>query len=223
MPITCPYCGTHYRYFQPNCDNCGGSLPLPDPNVVDPTAVIDQPEAVTPAKPIRPPEAPRNVPNSHIWKLMSTSVGPILGGIFGVMGLIFTILGVMMTITIVAAMVGIPFLLIGVVFLGVGAPLFFVSLSRARTTLKVIRQGQEVLGQIVRVEQNFQVSINGRHPWKLTYQFEVGGKKYQGVNQTLSIPDLSQRPGQSVYVLYNPENPTENSIYPNPFGYYLMD
>ena len=116
--ITCPWCGTHYQVFQRNCDQCGGSLPLPDPECGAKTA----PSA--PRRLVQPPPAPRSVPDSHVWKLLSTGVTPWLGGIFVLLGLIFGVVGIVLSITIVAAFVGIPFTILGFLFLAEGAPLF---------------------------------------------------------------------------------------------------
>jgi len=31
---------------------------------------------------------------------------------------------------------------------------------------------------------------------------------------------VRQQPGKPVYVLYLPEDPTQNAVYPHPFGYW---
>ena len=98
-----------------------------------------------------------------------------------------------------------------------------ISYGQARKTLDVNRHGVPVLGQITRMTQNFAVSINGRHPWKLHYRFDIDGHPYAGVHSTLAIPNLSQRSDQLVYLLYDPDNPEKHTIYPNPYGYYRMD
>ena len=45
-------------------------------------------------------------------------------------------------------------------------------------------------------------------------------RTYGGKVSTLSRPDLSQQPGRPAYVLYMAGDPEQNSIYPNPYGYY---
>ncbi len=34
--VICPWCGTNYPAFQPNCDKCGGPLQLADEEIVSP-------------------------------------------------------------------------------------------------------------------------------------------------------------------------------------------
>ena len=66
--ITCPWCGTNYTSFQPNCDNCGGSLPLPPE-----TAAVPSTRSL-PA----PPPPPRNVPRQAVWHILFSD-GHVVG------------------------------------------------------------------------------------------------------------------------------------------------
>ncbi len=217
MPrIICPWCGTHYTEFQPNCENCGGSLPFPQETDIGISSHDTNrlPLAV-------PAEKPRGVPTSHLWKILSTKAGPWIGGIFSILGFVFGIVGFGLTVTVVAIFVGIPFMFLGVVFSGIGLPLFIVGYSRAQRTLGLLRNGSSVEGKIHQVVPNYQMTINGRHPWKISYAFELHGRKFTGTSSTLSaIPHDVNYSGQPVFILYNPENPEENTIFPNPFGYY---
>lgn len=208
--ITCPYCGTHYNTFQPNCNNCGGSLPQP---------VVGEPES-TDGDLVKPPPAPRNVPRNYIWRVFSSDGWFLAGGIIALVGSIFGVVGFGLTAGIVTAFVGIPFAAIGVVFFGGGAALVIWRYLEAEKIKTVLMGGESVLGEIEEIRQVANVRVNGRHPWTIKYMFEVNGRLYQGKITTLSQPDLSQRPGSDMYILYQSENPDLNTIYPHPYAYF---
>lgn len=208
--ITCTWCGTSYADFQSQCDKCGGSLPLP-------AEVAPAPSTETlPA----PPPAPRRVPQNYARRILSADGWAIAGGIFVLMGIIFGVVGTILTITIVTAFVGIPFVGLGTVFLVAGGAFLIWRNQYAQETVEVLKHGAPVMGTIVGVRQNYQVRINGRCPWEVVYRFEVDGRGYEGKVSTMSMPDLSQQPGKPTYVLYMPGEPEQNTIYPNPYGYY---
>jgi hypothetical protein len=73
-----------------------------------------------------------------------------------------------------------------------------------------------VEGQISQVEQNFQVRVNMRNPWVIWYQFHLGGQSYEGHVSTFNTPGPSLQPGQPAYVLYLPQSPERNVLYPHP-------
>ncbi|MBN1956550.1 MAG: DUF3592 domain-containing protein [Anaerolineae bacterium] len=208
--ITCPWCGTHYERFQSNCDNCGGSLPLP----------AERPPTPAGKRLPTPPPPPRQVPGNYAWRVLSTDGGAIGATVFSLLGAIFAIVGGILTISVVAIFVGLPFAALGTVFLLIGIPLLITRYEQAQQTVQVLQHGEAVLGQIVDVHQNYHVRINGRSPWIVTYQFEASGRQYQGKVSTLSRPDLGQQPGQPIYVLYQPNDPQQNTSYPYPYGYY---
>jgi hypothetical protein len=140
--------------------------------------------------------------------------------VFTLIGVIFGMIGVVLTITIVAAFVGLPFAGIGAIFLTIGVPILVWRYQQAQATVNVLQAGFPVLGEIIDVFQNFHIQVNGRYPWSILYQFELEGQVYEGKVSTLSQPDLSQQPGQPVYVLYIQDNPEQNSIYPHPYRYF---
>jgi membrane protein implicated in regulation of membrane protease activity len=208
--ITCPWCGTNYVEFQTNCTNCGGSLPLPQERP------LEQPEERLAV----PPMAPRDVPSNYVWRVISVDGLAITGGIFSLLGAVFGVVGVALTVAVITAFLGIPFAFIGISFLGGGLALVIWRYRQAQITADVLRDGQATLGQIETVHQNLQVRINGRHPWTVRYSFEAAGQVYRGSVTTLSQPDLRQQPGKQVYILYQLDNPQQNTIYPHPYGYY---
>lgn len=140
--------------------------------------------------------------------------------VFTLIGTIFPIVGIALTISIVAALVGLPFVGMGVLFLMIGIPIFVWRYQNAQQTVLVLQEGDPALGEIIDVYQNYNIRVNGRYPWSVLYHFEVFGKAYEGKVTTLSQPDLRQQPGKPVYILYLPDDPQQNTIYPYPYGYY---
>jgi membrane protein implicated in regulation of membrane protease activity len=208
--ITCPWCGTNYTSFQPNCDNCGGSLPLPPETAPAPSS-----RALS-----APPPPPRNVPSRAVWHILSGDAWAVSALIFALLGFIFTAVGVPMTVSMVAAFVGLPFTALGLLFLGGGLAILVWRYRVSDRTVELLRAGEATLGEIVSVVQNYSVRVNGRYPWTVEYDYEVDGDLYSGKVTTLSQPDLSQQPGSPVYVLFTRDDPAQSTIYPSPYGYY---
>ena len=213
--ITCPWCGTNYEDFQPNCDNCGGSLPLPSgdaPAHAAPVAVREIP--------LTPPLPPRQVPNKVMGRMLLADTGAIIAGVLLLIGGIIFMVGVPLVIAIITLPVGVPFSVLGFIFLVIGGVLFYRRVDHAFTTVALLREGQAALGEITNVTQNYQVRVNNRYPWMIEYAFKVHGIKCKGKLSTLSQPDLSQQPGKAVYVLYDLEDPVKSTLYPSPYGYF---
>lgn len=216
--ITCPWCGTNYKAFQPNCENCGGSLPLP----VESAPVPIEPEPAT-EMPLSPPLPPRKIPNKVMRRMLLTDAGIITGGIFLLIGVIFFVVGMALVLAIVTLPVGLPFAGLGFIFLVVGGVLFFWRYENARQIVSILRDGQAALGEITHVAQNYHVQVNGRFPWVIEYRYKIHGQSYQDKLSTLSQPDLGQQPGKAVYVLYKQDAPEKSTLYPSPYGYYGLD
>ncbi len=212
--ITCPWCGTSYAAFQPNCKNCGG--PLPPPAKTAPS--VESASAFTPAEADlpTPPPPPRPFADNYIWRLLLADGLTIVAGIFALIGGIFALVGVPLTIGIVTAFVGLPFTLIGGAFLAFSVPMLRKRYLAAQTTLRVLREGTAARGRLDAVEQNYNVRVNGRHPWTITYHYNVGGRDYQGKVTTLNPPGPQLQPGYPACVLYLPEAPEHNALYPHP-------
>jgi len=198
--ITCPWCGTNYPVFQTNCKNCGGPLPFAE----------ETPAVTIPA----PPPAPRNLPGNYVWRMLPTDGWSILAFVFTLLGGIFTVVGFALTVSIVTAFVGIPFLFIGLPFLGAGIAVAAWRYRQAQQVLQVLRIGEAVLGQITDTSERTYITINERHPWTISYRFQIDGSEYIGAATTLRTPDWRHQPGQAVWVLYLPDNPMQNTIYP---------
>jgi hypothetical protein len=209
--ITCPWCGTSYAAFQSNCDKCGGPLsPLTGEGTSQPAA-----RASGDGLP-RPPPAPRPISDSYAWSLIGSDGWAVAGFIFALLGAIFTLVGAALTLGIITAFVGIPFVALGLLFLGGGAALLLPRYQAAQRTVGVLRMGEAASGQIARVEQNLNVRVNGRYPWTITYQFRVQERDYEGRVTTLNPPGPELQPGSMACILYSPQSPEHNSLYPHP-------
>jgi membrane protein implicated in regulation of membrane protease activity len=207
--ITCPWCGTNYAAFQSNCKNCGG--PLPHPAESTPAA-----SAASGSDVVMPPPPPRVIADSYAWRLLLADGWAITASIFALLGAIFFPLGAILTIGIVTAFVGIPFAGLGFVFLSLAIAALVWRYQEAQKVLTVLRTGEATRGQIVSVQQNYNVQINGRNPWSLVYQFRANGRDIQGRVTTLNYPGPQLRPGSPACVLYLSNAPDYNSLYPHP-------
>jgi len=216
VPVTCPWCGTHYARFQPNCKNCGGPLPLPPkpPEPRGPVSVLDFARAEIPL--LEPPPPPRAISGAYTWKLLASDGWAIAAFVFLLLGGIFACVGVPMVVSIVTAFVGIPFALLGLAMFAGGGLISVWRYDVQRKIVQVLREGTAAEGRITGMDVNASVQVNGRNPWIISYAFNVMGRDYQGRVTTLNHPGPQHRPGQRAYVLYMPAAPEQNALYPHP-------
>jgi hypothetical protein len=203
--VTCPWCGTSYEAFRSNCRNCGGPL-------LAPPGASEPPEEMLPT----PPLPPRPIADCFLWRLLLLDGWAIAALVFAVIGIMFAPLGLYLILGLVTAFVGVPFLLLGLIFLVLGIGLFLRRLSEARMTLRVLREGEAVRGEIVEVVENYSVRINGRHPWDIEYAFEAAGQTHRGRTRTLTPPGRRLQPGSPAFVLVLPGAPQHSALYPRP-------
>jgi hypothetical protein len=206
--VTCPWCGTNYLAFQPNCKNCGGPLPAPSADAAGPEPAAD--EIPSPGQP------PRRISDRYAWRILLADGWWIAALVFGLIGTIFFLVGAGLLLGIVTAIVGVIFLFLGMAFLGAGGTVFFWRYQAAQKTVGVLRDGIAVVGEITDLQQNYSVTINGRHPWIIAYAYAVRGQTYAARVNTLNQPGLQLRAGRPVRILYLPGEPQRSSIYPHP-------
>ena len=82
--------------------------------------------------------------------------------------------------------------------------------------VNVLRDGQATQGQIVEAQENYSVTVNGRHPWVIRYEFQANGQSHIGQVTTFNQLEQRLQAGRTAYVLYLPDAPKWNSIYPHP-------
>ncbi len=175
-----------------------------------------KPASVPDEAPPTPPPAPRPIPQKYVWRLISSDGWSIAAFVFGLLGVIFSLVGGGLTIGIVTAFVGIPYLFLGIAFLVAGVWVFVWRYQNAQKVVSVLREGQATQGQIVDMQQNFSVRINGRYPWVIRYQYQVDGQEHDGKVTVLNQPGEQFQAGKPVCILYLPTAPKWNSIYPHP-------
>lgn len=204
--MTCPWCGTSYKSYQPQCSQCGGSLPLP--------------AETSPAMKglAAPPPPPRSVPRQIVWRILFTDGLAIAGLVFLLLGLAFGTMGTVLAVSAVTAPVGLPFAGLGAAFLVAAAPILVWRVQVARRTVRILEQGKATTGEVLKVQQQYWMRVNHRHPWTLDYGYQVNGNRYGGRITTLSRPELSQQPGTPVCVLYLGDDPGQSTLYPSPLG-----
>lgn len=206
MVIICPWCGTNHLEFQSNCKNCGG--PLPAPAEVASTG--------TRRKLVMPPAPPREISSSFAWRWLLTDGWTIAAIVFTIVGGSFSISGAGLTVGIVTAFVGIPFLILGFVMLAGGFAVLIWRYELAQKALNVLRHGLSTRGEITSLEPNYNVRINGRTPWTIGYKFSLDSSDYEGRVTTLNDPSVDLAPGNPAVVLYLPDSPQYNGLYPHP-------
>jgi hypothetical protein len=201
QPQVCPWCGTVYQEYRPNCMNCGGALPHRDlRSAGDP-----------------PPPPPRQLPAEFVRRARSASrfeliFGSIFGGIGVLLGLVFIPIGIASAIPV--------FLILGPIFLlvfgGIGFGALYWGRRRSSRLITVLAEGLAAPGTIEDIDVDVSVQVNGRSPWKVQYAFEVNGVRFAGAQQMWNRdPELA--PGTRVHVVYMPQAPGINSVYP-PLG-----
>ena len=163
-----------------------------------------------------PPPAPRPIAGNYVWRLLSTDARAIVSFVFLLLGAIFTLVGVGLTVGIITAFIGIPFAVLGLLFLVPGWVMGSRRYGEMRKIVEVLRIGEATKGSITGIEQNYNVRINGRNPWRIRYQFELGGRIIDGQVSTLNTPGAALQPGRTSFVLFLPGEPTVNSLYPHP-------
>jgi len=208
--VTCPWCGTNYLEFQSNCKNCGGPL-LPPPD-----AGIDQDRQPDEIPAAVPPPAPRQISDKYAARLMFMDGLAVAAGIFLLIGGIFLLVGAGLTLGVITAFVGIPFAMLGILMSGLGGAGLIWRYQEAMKRVNVLRWGEPVPGKIIETTQNLMVRVNRRNPWIIRYQFRANGQDYEGSVTTLNTPGVHLQPGRSAYVLYMPDTPGMNVLYPHP-------
>ena len=205
--VICPWCGTNYLTFQPNCDKCGGPLQLADEEIVS----SDSDEFLQ-----TPPSPPRPISDRYVWRLLFNEGWWIATLVFVIFGFVFFLVGGGLTLGVITAFVGIPFLILGIGFLIAGGWVAVWRYQIAQKVVNVLRVGEATRGQIAETQQDYSVTINGRSPWVIRYQFQANGQTVEGKVTTFNPLRQYLQAGKAISVLYLPSDPEWSSIYPHP-------
>ncbi len=208
--ITCPFCGTQYEIFQPNCKNCGGMLPKVQPETHK--NAIQYSDSELPA----PPPAPRSISFGYAWKLFFRDGWGVTSIIVLMFAGFFLFLGKTFSVVFFIGSVGVSFASVGVFLFSLGLILGIWRYIKKTSIVKIIKFGDAQPGKILSVEENYSVTVNNRHPWVITYDYVVNGRLYEGKVSTLARPGFHIQPGNDIYVLYLAEDPQNGVLFPYP-------
>ena len=141
----------------------------------------------------------------------------------GVVALVLTIVGAAFVLTgavmaivasvtqVAEARVAVPSPLwgAGVTILGIGAAILLAGLglgtrrvAAVRERARLQRHGVVTDGTILEVSQDYRVRVNRRHPWRVRYEYRVGGEAYEGSESVWDKP-AAYEPGAKVAVVYD--------------------
>ena len=197
--VTCPWCKQYWQpgTFGAECGNCGGALPPPP----------------GPTRGFAPPAAPRRLPEKFtrdllLWK----NVGAIVGTCFAAFGGLFGVLGVGLAFVLLP--LGLGFLAFGGLFGGIGLALRNGARRSATRQIEALTLGYPAEGQIVAVGSDTSEFINGRHPYRIEYVFLVNGQAMGGATKSWDPVNALRRPGEPLWVVFLPNDPSANSIWP---------
>jgi hypothetical protein len=172
------------------CPQCGGPLAPPLGQNLGP----------------EPPPAPRTLPKAYVRRVRWTeNIATMVGPGFVAVGLLFAV--PMIANKLWVAVLPLFFVLGGV-------SMFRYGWKIAAARLRAFRFGKAVQGSIYQVGVDATQHVNGKHPSKVIYHFQVGDQMLEGVIISFDTTATRRSSGQPVWVLYNEADPTENAIYP---------
>ena len=187
--VTCGWCGQHYdkRPDSPNCESCGGVLPLPPSSDPGP----------------EPPPAPRRLPAKFKFNLY---VRQNLGGVVGI-GMVFVgLLALCPAFPFGAILIGLGGFIGG--FNTISAYRRSVAIQRGKPVLGKIERVEKIDGATEEQKKN-SVPL-----YQVHFRFDVDGRPVKGMKYTYD-PDVMQHfVGEPVWVLYMPNNPAYYALWP---------
>lgn len=164
-----------------------------------------------------PPFAPREPPSLTMRAVdpgasFNLLFGSIFGGVGGTLGIVFT--GVAIgTGDWIFGLVG-P--LIGLIFGGIGGTFLVLGIKRVKRLRAIYRHGEVAQGRVHDVARDWTIRVNGRSPLRITYLFEVQGRRLQGTGHSWDEWHMDAARDTPVAVLYDRDDPTRNMLYLNP-------
>ena len=156
-----------------------------------------------------PPPPPREMPSGADAKGVFAF---LFGGIFTGVALLFIIVGVVILLS--GALFGLFFIFFPMIHLGIGL-VALRSAVRSRNENQVLGEaGVATVAEVESIDRNRKVRINGRHPYLLEYRFVLDGLTHVGDYSTMNRAVTSHEPGDQIWILYEPDDPSNNIIWP---------
>ena len=200
--IACPWCGQRNPINSLECRQCGGPLPPP---------IGDNPG---PEPPLPPRVLPKGYRRRMLWK---NSILNTIGIIFTAVGLstacLFSTIGITAGIVLMA-LIG---LFVGGIFAVIGGGMLYAGIREALGKIRPYERGLAATGEVTEIYRDRSTVVNGRNPWAVHYQFNIGTEAYEGRAITWKYAPAIQEVGNRVWVLYLPDDPEQNVLYP-PLG-----
>ena len=101
-----------------------------------------------------------------------------------------------------------------VIFPVVGAVLAFGAWRSNRREIRAFSRGAPVLARITFRGADMSVTVNHRHPFKIVWEFQVGGRPYSGSFSTMQRGELGGiEQSEQLAVLYDPRDPSVNTLW----------
>jgi hypothetical protein len=146
---------------------------------------------------------------------MANNVPALVGLIFFLigfpLGLTFVILGIVLPGLWLFIIIGGG---IGGIFTILGGFLFYIGIRQGLRKIRPFEFGLATVGEVIDMYRDTSISINGRNPWAIIYTFKVHGVPYEGKGISWKHALQTQAVGNRVHVLYLPNDPNQNVIYP---------
>ncbi len=96
----------------------------------------------------------------------------------------------------------------------IGALITFFAIRSNRREIRAYRHGVAGLAHVTFSGLDHSTRINNRHPYKIAWELEVHGAKYQGSISSMDESALAEWAKMAdVTVLYDPENPVANTLW----------
>ncbi len=96
----------------------------------------------------------------------------------------------------------------------VGLGALFGAVRSKQRDRRAFRDGRAIGGTVTRVGLDRRVRVNGRHPLKVEWSFEVEGRQFTGSLSSLDPERLRDfRESDAVTVLYDPDQPQANTVW----------
>lgn len=197
----CAWCGQRNPNTILECRKCGG--PLTPPLGEDPGAA--------------PPPPPRVLPAGYKRRMLfSNTPITLVGGIFLLvgfpLGVIFTTLGFAIPEIWLFIVIGGG---VGGLFTLLGGGMLYFGIQQGLGKIRPYEHGQATVGEVIAIQQDYSMSVNGRYPWAIVYIFDdARGRPYEGQAITWQHAPNTQAVGNHVFVLYMPDDPHQNVLYP---------
>ena len=194
--MRCGWCGNKDQESGTNCRTCGGPLPAPEDAHLGPA----------------PPPAPRPLPARFGRReLVTANAGFLVGLAFGCVGGIFPLIFAIISFTVPAML---PAAAMCLIFPLPGAIISGLSWRLARRRVALLRDGAAAVGTITSIEDDTSQTINGRHPLRLSYLFEVGGQRHGGSVTSVNVDLRRFTVGHPIHVLHASADPERSDVWP---------